>query len=56
VAADHPDVVARLEAVAAEARAELGDALTGAGGAGVRPGGDIRRLGADPGPATTSDR
>jgi arylsulfatase len=36
VAAAHPDIVARLEAVAAAARAELGDSLTGATGSGVR--------------------
>lgn len=45
VATEHPDVVARLEAVAAAARVELGDSLTGARGAGVRACGDIRRLG-----------
>jgi len=39
VAADYPDVVARLEAVAAAARAELGDSLTGAVGGGVRQAG-----------------
>jgi arylsulfatase A-like enzyme/dienelactone hydrolase/glucose/arabinose dehydrogenase len=42
VAAAHPDVVARLEAVAAEARADLGDSLTGVRGRGVRPVGDVR--------------
>jgi len=36
VSAQHPDVVARLEAVAAAARAELGDSLTGTTGRGVR--------------------
>ena len=55
VAADHPDVVARLEAVAAQARAELGDTLTGARGAGVRPGGDIRHLPDEPGQRRESD-
>jgi arylsulfatase len=42
VAADHPDVVARLEAVATAARADLGDSLTGAAGRGRRPAGDAR--------------
>jgi arylsulfatase A-like enzyme/dienelactone hydrolase len=42
VAAEHPDVVARLQTVAAEARADLGDSRTGAPGAGRRPAGDIR--------------
>lgn len=36
VAADHPDVVERLSALADMARAELGDTATGATGAGVR--------------------
>ncbi len=39
VAAAHPEVVRRLEALAERARAELGDALTGHVGAGVRPAG-----------------
>jgi arylsulfatase len=42
VAAAHPEVVARLEAVATEARADLGDSLTGATAAGRRPAGDAR--------------
>jgi arylsulfatase A-like enzyme/dienelactone hydrolase len=42
VAAEHPEVVARLHALAAEARADLGDALTGTQGAGTRPVGDFR--------------
>lgn len=42
VAAAHPDVVARLEALVEEARADLGDALVGRTGAGVRPVGDVR--------------
>jgi arylsulfatase A-like enzyme/predicted esterase len=42
VAAEHPDVVARLQALAAEARADLGDALTGVKGHGTRPVGDVR--------------
>jgi len=37
VAAAHPDVVARLDAIAEEARASLGDRLTGRVGADVRP-------------------
>ena len=39
VAADHPDVVAELLAIAEEARADLGDALTTRTGSGVRPAG-----------------
>ena len=35
--ADHPDVVARLEAALDEARQDLGDEATGVAGAGVRP-------------------
>jgi arylsulfatase A-like enzyme/glucose/arabinose dehydrogenase len=42
VVADHPEVVARLEALVEETRADLGDALVGRTGAGVRPVGDIR--------------
>ncbi len=37
VADEHPDVVARLEALAEKARADLGDALTHRIGSGVRP-------------------
>ncbi|MFZ5831387.1 MAG: sulfatase [Planctomycetota bacterium] len=37
LAADHPDVVERLSRLAEPARAELGDALSGRVGAGVRP-------------------
>lgn len=37
VAAEHPEIVAALEEVAEAARTELGDALTGRKGAGVRP-------------------
>ena len=37
VAADHPDVVARLETIAEAARVELGDSLTKRTGAGARP-------------------
>jgi arylsulfatase len=37
VAGQHPDVVARLEAIAEAARAELGDRLAGRTGPGVRP-------------------
>jgi arylsulfatase len=36
LAAQHPDVVARLEALAQRARADLGDSLTGRRGANVR--------------------
>jgi arylsulfatase A-like enzyme len=49
VAARHPEIVAELEAVAEAARAELGDALTGRTGAGVRPpGGVVATPGARP--------
>ncbi len=41
VAADHPDVVARLEDLANKARADLGDALTKKDGTGRRPPGRI---------------
>ncbi|ACQ82221.1 Cerebroside-sulfatase [Beutenbergia cavernae DSM 12333] len=41
VAADHPDVVARLEAVAETIRADLGDARLGVVGAGRRPQGRV---------------
>ncbi|MCU0864509.1 MAG: sulfatase [Planctomycetes bacterium] len=41
VAAAHPDVVARLQALAAAARADLGDKLTGTAGQGVRPAGKL---------------
>ncbi len=40
VAGDHPDVVARLEALAEEARADLGDDAVGRGGRGTRKPGD----------------
>jgi arylsulfatase A-like enzyme len=39
VAAEHPDVVARLQAAADEARHDLGDTLTGTVGSGIRPAG-----------------
>ena len=39
VAARHPEVVARLEALLEVARADLGDALQGRRGPGVRPAG-----------------
>lgn len=39
VAGSHPEVVGRLLKVAEEARAELGDSITGAKGKGVRPAG-----------------
>lgn len=41
VAAEHPSVVGRLERLADQARSELGDSLTGAAGAGLRPAGRI---------------
>ncbi|MCE2727730.1 MAG: hypothetical protein LW698_13275, partial [Planctomycetaceae bacterium] len=55
----HPQIVAALEAVAEAARAELGDALTGRKGAGVRlPGGvvgspQVRPAAAAPGTTET---
>ncbi len=42
VATQHPDIVTRLQARIAAARADLGDSITGAKGANVRPAGDIR--------------
>jgi arylsulfatase len=36
VAATHPEIVERLQAIAEKARAELGDSLTGRTGAGAR--------------------
>jgi arylsulfatase A-like enzyme len=42
LAADHPDVVTRLEAIATRARDDLGDALSDAKGRGKRPVGDVR--------------
>ena len=41
VAAQHPDVVERLQHIASSARADLGDSLTGAAGKNVRPHGDV---------------
>ena len=41
VASEHPEIVKRLEALAEKARAELGDALTGRRGSGVRPAGKV---------------
>ncbi|TWT67709.1 Arylsulfatase [Posidoniimonas polymericola] len=43
VAAQHPDIVERLQAMADEARADLGDRLTGAKGDGARPVGRVER-------------
>ncbi|MBZ0153807.1 MAG: sulfatase [Planctomycetes bacterium] len=42
VAAAHPDVVARLQQAAAQARAELGDTLTKTEGKGARPAGKLQ--------------
>lgn len=39
VAAEHPDVLAELQAIAEAARDDLGDTLTGRAGSGVRPAG-----------------
>lgn len=41
IAAEHPDVVARLQAAAARVRDELGDGITGHVGAGCRPTGEV---------------
>ncbi|GAB4163585.1 MAG: sulfatase [Planctomycetota bacterium] len=41
VAAEHPEVVARLQHLAEKARADLGDRLTGAKGSGIRPAGRL---------------
>jgi arylsulfatase len=41
LAAGHPDIVRRLEALAEKARADLGDTLTGRKGSGVRPPGRL---------------
>jgi len=41
VAADHPDVVTRLQRMGMEAREDLGDVLTGMQGRGVRPPGRV---------------
>jgi len=41
VAAEHPEVVARLERFAEQARAELGDSLRQRTGPGVRPAGSL---------------
>lgn len=51
VAAQHPDVVRRLEAEAERYRVDLGDARLGIVGTGVRPVGRVR----DPMPLTTYD-
>jgi len=51
IAADNPAVVERLQAVAAQARAELGDSGTGVPGRGCRPCGRVP----DPRPLTSYD-
>jgi len=48
VAAQHPDVVARLEAIAERSRAELGDRLTDRTGAGIRPADTVAAAAAPP--------
>lgn len=48
VSAAHPGVVAELQALAEQARADLGDALTNRTGAGVREPGRIEGVGARP--------
>jgi len=42
IAAQHPDIIKRLETFAETARAELGDTLTKRQGTGVRPPGMIK--------------
>ncbi len=44
VALEHPEIVERLQLVAAAARADLGDSLTGAANNNLRPHGDLRQL------------
>lgn len=44
VARNYPEVVARLQKIAAEARADLGDSLHGVKGPGVRPAGDAKAM------------
>ena len=39
----NPEIVARLQKVAASARADLGDSLTGVKGPNIRPAGDTRQ-------------
>jgi hypothetical protein len=41
-AAEFPDIVARLQAEVAKARAELGDGPSAAKAPGIRPAGDVR--------------
>ncbi|MBP7142958.1 MAG: sulfatase [Opitutaceae bacterium] len=48
LAAEHPEIVAELQGVAARARASLGDMLTGISAAEKRPAGDARVLGSVP--------
>ena len=43
VQAQHPELVKRLEALADEARRDLGDDLTGSKGSNIRPAGRVRR-------------
>lgn len=42
LAAQHPEIVARLQQTVAAARDDLGDSLTGAKGKNIRPAGDVR--------------
>lgn len=49
---DHPDIVQRLQKMAAEAREDLGDAVTGAKGKNVRPMGEVANYAASTQPAT----
>src|SRR5262249_18752375 len=42
VASAHPEIVARLQKLVDAARADLGDSLTGAKGANVRPCGEVK--------------
>ena len=47
VAAEHPDIVERLQQVAAAARADLGDSLSGIAGKNIRPHADVREAAAN---------
>ncbi len=50
VAAEHPEIVAKLQAFAEKTRAELGDSLTARKGTGVRPPGRVTELTDKPAP------
>jgi arylsulfatase A-like enzyme len=54
LAAAHPEIVVRLESLAAKARAELGDSLTKVEGSAVRPAGQLSAVGATVPPAVAA--